>query len=449
MKFYQRSWFIWLMLLMFAPGGIALLWSNKKYMKPTRTALSLLFAALCLLGITYNRSSGTDFMPAAGSSVSIFEETGMEGDFIKPGNGTLVVRYLYVGQGDAILVQQGSHAMIIDAGPPDSADALSAYLTSQNITELELFVGTHVHDDHIGGSAKLISSLKVDKILYPKQIGWTDSYEAFIDAAADKDLKLTVPKAGKRYTLGSAEITVLAPNGSDYSNENDYSIILRVVFGKTSFLFTGDAGTHLEYEMLDNDLDLSADVLKVGHHGSVYSSGGDFLDAVHPKYAIISCGIDNRYNFPSSITLAKLKQRNIAVYETDKGGTITAVSNGKTVTMYQSGTAPTQKATPKPTATPTPRPTATPAAVFTTSVDNASPPQNTNVVLTVSGPGGTFTAICRYKSKKTTYTGTVGEPLSIDTGTAAPGYKVLIDVTVSYNGNTYTAQTSFTPTGEA
>lgn len=494
MKFYQRPWFIGLMLFLLTPVGVYLLCKNKKISKSARALLSLVFTLLfvsCIASINLGvqsadtTSENASFTGSAAGSeaVSSAESNNTEttGSQIASDEDTLVVRYFDVGQGDSILLQQGKYAMLIDSGTPDSKDTLLEYLKSLNVTKLQYFIGTHVHDDHIGGAAAVISNLTVNKVYFTKQTSTTAAFENFIDAVSEKGLKLTVPKVGEKFKLGNAIVTVVAPKGGDYSSENDFSIVVKVVYGNTSFLFTGDAGTASEKEMLKSGIDLSADVLKVGHHGSSSSSSAEFLDAVNPQYAVISVGKNNLYGFPTRSILDKLKKKHIAVYRTDCGGTVTAVSDGESVLMHQSVCAapsstslptpitsaaapsatptakpkpsitpsPTPKPTPTPepsfTPTPEPSPTPTSAAVFSASVDNAAPLQNTDVTLTVSGPGGTFTAICRYKSKNTQYTGTVGVPLAIDIGTAAPEYQVVIDVNISYNGNVFCAQTSFTP----
>ena len=207
--------------------------------------------------------------------------------------------------------------------------------------------------------------------------------------------------------------------------------------------------------MLAAGYDLSAGVLKVGHHGSDTSTSQAFLDAVNPKYAAISCGIGNDYGHPHQKTMDKLAAKKIPVYRTDECGTIVATSDGSNISFnvkpgdynngeVESGVADKNTGGGKSEAKP-PVNTA-PSVKVSASVDNPSPKQNSRIHLTVTGPGGaSYTAVCHYKSKNTTYNGKVGSPLSINIGRAAKGFTVVINVTINSNGKTYTAKTSFTP----
>lgn len=247
--------------------------------------------------------------------------------------GELKVHFINVGQADSILVQQGSKAMLVDAGNNGDASTIKNYISKQGISELQYFVGTHVHEDHIGSADYIINSFKVGKVYFPKQTSSTKTFEEFVTAVKNKGLKLTVPTVGESFKLGEATVTILAPNGTNYKDSNDYSIVLKVSFGSTSFLLTGDAEAVSEKEMLAKGLNLEATVLKVGHHGSESSSSDAFLDKVKPKYAVISVGKENSYGHPSQTVLNKLKNRGVPVYRTDEQGTIVATSNGKTVTF--------------------------------------------------------------------------------------------------------------------
>jgi competence protein ComEC len=167
----------------------------------------------------------------------------------------------------------------------------------------------------------------------PDVVHTTKTFEDVLDAISEKGLKITKAIAGNTYSLGTTSFTIVAPNGSDYDELNDYSVGIKFINGENSFLLTGDAEKISETEMLHNGIDLSADVLKLGHHGSSTSSQEDFLDEVQPDYAVISAGIDNSYGHPHVETLQKLKDRNIEVFRTDLQDTIIFTSDGEHITV--------------------------------------------------------------------------------------------------------------------
>jgi competence protein ComEC len=245
--------------------------------------------------------------------------------------GELKVSFIDVGQADSILLQQGDKFMLIDAGNNGDAKTVKDYLTSQGVKELQYFIGTHKDEDHIGGADGVINSFKVGKVYFPKQEATTQTFKDFVTAVKNKGLSLTVPKVGEQFKLGEAAVTVLAPNSSEYEDSNDYSIVVKVTLGSTSFLLTGDAEALSEKELVASGKDLSATVLKVGHHGSLSSTSQAFLDKVNPKFAVISAGIGNKYGHPAQETMNKLKAKGVKVFRTDEQKTIIATSNGKDV----------------------------------------------------------------------------------------------------------------------
>jgi competence protein ComEC len=246
-------------------------------------------------------------------------------------SGELKVSFIDVGQADSVLLQQGDKFMLIDAGNNGDVQTVKDYLTSQGVNELQYFIGTHKDEDHIGGADGVINSFKVGKVYFPKQVATTQTYKDFVTAVKNKGLSLTVPKVGDQFKLGEAAVTVLAPNSSEYEDSNDYSIVVKVTFGSTTLLLTGDAEALSEKELVASGKDLSATLLKVGHHGSLTSTSQAFLDKVSPKFAIISAGAGNKYGHPAQETMDKLKAKGVKVFRTDEQKTIVATSNGKEI----------------------------------------------------------------------------------------------------------------------
>jgi competence protein ComEC len=247
---------------------------------------------------------------------------------------TLQVFFLDVDQADCILLKTGDHNMLIDAGNVGQDKLVLNYLVEYNVTTLDYLVGTHPHADHIGTMASVIRAMdNVGMILMPDKSQTTKTYENFVKAINEKDVPVTIPKPGDVFTLGDANMQVLAPNSGGYNDLNDYSIVLRVTFGSTVFLFTGDAETKSEGEQLVNGLSLKADVLKVGHHGSRTSSTQKFLDAVSPTYAVISCGVGNTYGHPHKESMSRLNAMGAVIYRTDENGTIIFVTDGENITI--------------------------------------------------------------------------------------------------------------------
>ncbi len=250
-------------------------------------------------------------------------------------DGIMEVHFIDVGQGDAIFIETGNHTMLIDAGENNKGSLVREYLNNQRISKLDYVIGTHPHSDHIGGLDLVLDAFPVDKVFLPDIVHDTKTFEDVLDALERHQLKITRPKVKDQYSLGDASFTILAPNSSEYSDLNNYSICIRLTYGNTSFLLVGDAEKVSENEMLKNGLDLSADVLKLGHHGSAYSSTSKFLDAVKPSFAVICAGEDNSYGHPHAETMEAVLERGIKVYRTDKQGSIVFTTDGQTVSVNQ------------------------------------------------------------------------------------------------------------------
>jgi len=252
---------------------------------------------------------------------------------IQENNNKLKIHYIDVGQGDSAIIEQNGHYMLIDAGTNACEQDLISYIDNLNITKFDYIIATHAHEDHIGSMDAIINKYDVDKVLFAKHTSTTKTFENFATAVKNKGLKLYAPTVNEEFQFQDSKFIVLAPNSSKYEETNNYSIVIKVIYNENSFLFTGDAESLSEEEMLNNNLDLSADVLKVGHHGSKSSTSQNFLNTVNPKYAVISVGKDNDYNHPKQAVMNRLKNSNIIVYRTDEVGDITLTSDGNNITF--------------------------------------------------------------------------------------------------------------------
>lgn len=239
----------------------------------------------------------------------------------------LTIHYIDVGQGDSTLVQFNNKTLLIDAGCPNRK--VYNYLKKCGVKKLNYVIATHPHDDHIGGMPYIIHSFPIDKFLAPKATNNTDSFKKMIAALKQKHLKINCAKAGTYISLDpKLSCFMVAPNNSTYKNLNNYSVVLKIIYGNTSFIFCGDAENLSEEEILNSAYNINSDVLKLGHHGSKTATSNNFLNEVNPKVAIISCGRGNDYRHPHKETLKKLKNKHITTYRTDINGTIILQSNG-------------------------------------------------------------------------------------------------------------------------
>lgn len=244
----------------------------------------------------------------------------------------LKVTYLNVGQGDSELVEVNGKTMLIDAGPNSNANELVKDLKERGIKTIDIAIATHPHEDHIGGMDEVLENFDVKSFYAPKVAHTTKTYENMLKAVKNEGIKLKQIKKGTKLSLGKdVLIKVYTPVKSNYDDLNNYSPIMKMTYGKTSFMFTGDAEKEAEQEALKKNKNLKADVLKLGHHGSNSSTTEPFLKAVDPSIAIVSCAKNNKYGHPHKETMTKLKNSKVKVYETFKDGDITITSNGKSL----------------------------------------------------------------------------------------------------------------------
>lgn len=305
----------------------------------------LLILCMCLTACATiqpdTSTSGKDRLDTTSEKTLQFgqeEKAAKAPDTSKP-EGMLEVHYIDVGQGDATLIKCGSHAMLIDGGNNNKGTTVQLYLKKQGVESLDYVIGTHPDADHIGGLDVIVYKYNCDTVIMPDYEKDTKTYQELVDVIHDKNMKITYPVVGEQYALGEAKFTIIAPNSNSYGgNANDYSVAILLEYGKNRFLFTGDAEEASEAEMLTNGIDISADVYKVAHHGSRSASTQEFLNAVHPKYAVISCGEGNSYGHPHAEVLNRLRSMGVEVFRTDEQGSIIASSDGENITWNCSAT---------------------------------------------------------------------------------------------------------------
>lgn len=266
--------------------------------------------------------SGTDASQPADTATQ-------PGDWELSDAAQLCVRFIDVGQADCALLECDGHYMLIDGGNRADSSRVYSVLQALEVSHLDMVVGTHVHEDHIGGIPGAFQYATADMTLSPVTEYSTTTFENFAEYAKTNGGGLTVPQAGDSFPLGSATVTVLGVNSGE--DTNDTSIVMKVVLGDVSFLFTGDAERPAEQVMMDTGVDLSATVLKVGHHGSDSSTAYPFLRQVMPLYGVISVGKDNEYGHPTREVLERLEAAEVDVLRTDELGDIIFYTDGQTI----------------------------------------------------------------------------------------------------------------------
>lgn len=236
----------------------------------------------------------------------------------------LIVDYIDVGQADSILLRNKDKTMLIDAGTNEQGKNVVDFLKEEGISKIDYLIGTHPHEDHIGGLDDVINNFDIGKIYMPKRETTTKTFKDVLSAIKNKNLTITQPEKGEIIDLGQAKCEFMTEPIIDDDNINLSSLTLRVEFGNNSFLFMGDAEKQNEKTITWP----KTDVLKVGHHGSDTSSSKEFLEQVNPKYSIIMVGEGNTYKLPKQTIIDRIEKIGSKIYRTDKNGNIKIISDG-------------------------------------------------------------------------------------------------------------------------
>lgn len=239
--------------------------------------------------------------------------------------GELILTMIDCGQADSYLFIQDGVVALVDCGTRSTGDDVVEYLKSQGITKIDYVFGTHPHDDHMGGMYDVITNFQIGQIIIPEvEAGEVTAnwYMKLIKELGKDNYDVHYAKLGEVYNLGGATMNVIGPISEPKDNINNYSIVMKVSFGEMDIIMTGDAETDVEEEILKSGVNLDAEILKVGHHGSDTSTSDEFLDAIDPDYALISAKVGNKYEHPVKSTMEKLEERDIEVYRTDELGTV-------------------------------------------------------------------------------------------------------------------------------
>lgn len=299
----------------------------------------LLFSAV--FGINFNGIISIFFAETTENAETQPEQTYLETTYLEttqPSSiveGQLIVHMIDVGQADCFLLIQGETTALVDCGTRSTGKKAVAYLQELGITDLDYVIGTHPHDDHMGGMYDVITSFNVGTIIIPDSrngkitANW---YLKLMNELQTGNYEIHYAQQGDIYELENANMQVLAAE-TDVSNTNNYSIVLKVSFGEMDMIMTGDAETEIERKILESGVDIDAEILKVGHHGSDTSNSEAFLDAISPEYGLISCGYSNKYNHPIKEVMERLKERNVEIYRTDELGSVVLTITSDSVTF--------------------------------------------------------------------------------------------------------------------
>ena len=310
-------------------------------MKNSKKSKSLLASILALLVIFISAVLYEGGFITEELYLELINAAGSQSTSAAPVSGKIEVHFIDVGQAECILIQTSEKNVLIDAADVGYEDKITGYLRTEGVSSIDLFITTHPHADHIGSAVGVLEAFSVAEVIMPEipeeNLPTTSLYEKFLIALGEEGCSVSYAEIGEVYDLGDgAALEIFGPAGTFGDNLNNYSIISKLTFGETSFLFTGDAEKKAEKAVLSTSADLSCTVFSAGHHGSSTSNSDALLEAASPKYAVISCGYDNDYGHPHSETLEAFKEYGIEYYRTDYDGDVVFSSDGKTVTVTTS-----------------------------------------------------------------------------------------------------------------
>ena len=305
--------------------------------RAVRRLTALALAAALALGLGACDASGLPGLPNGGSADVTPGSAASAGQTLDE-NAPLQVHFIDVGQALSVLVECDGQFMLYDGGNVDDGSLVVSYLQQQGVEELQYVFCSHAHEDHVGGLAAALAYFPAHHVYAPVTEAETKCFRDFVKYTQQQGLAVEVPAAGTVWQLGSATVTQLGPV-AQYSDTNDTSLVLRLDYGSTSFLLTGDMEADAERDLVNTGANLKADVLQVGHHGSSTSTSYIFLNSVLPEMGVISCGVNNKYGHPHEETLSILRDAGVDVYRTDLLGTITIGSDGQNYTVGTEHTA--------------------------------------------------------------------------------------------------------------
>ncbi|AXF57363.1 MBL fold metallo-hydrolase [Salicibibacter kimchii] len=259
------------------------------------------------------------------------DEPEEEMDAVPPTDeGIATISFLDVGQGDSTLIQEGNTTILIDTGRHDN-DAIFDHLEAHGVTGIDLLVFTHPHTDHIGNGDKIVEAYEPEEVWMDGNETTTDTFERLIDALLASNTEVVEPSAGETYDIGSFLLELTHPGEELSGDFNNDSVSFRMHYGDVSFLFTGDAEEQAEQQMIDDDMDISADVYNMGHHGSDTSSQRFFVEEVSPDVAVYSAGEGNPYEHPHEEVLQRVEDQGSDIYGTLEDGTVTVTTDGESL----------------------------------------------------------------------------------------------------------------------
>lgn len=313
--------------------------NRKNDRKKLKTLVKLIILVIVLASLFYLSIDRLDLEEQSPTSVSQNQNSQQE-EISQPKQnqeevtGEMFVHMIDVGQADSFLFVQGENTMLIDCGTRGEGDDVVSYLQELGIEKIDVLVGSHPHDDHMGGMKKVIDAFEVSQI-YVSDVSnceiTSNWYATLWETIMEENLPHQTLKNGDHFNVGQMQVELLAPIAYQGSNINNYSLVMKVSFGQTDILMTGDAETEIEEEILALGEDLDVEVLKMGHHGSDTSSSEAFMQATSPEYVLISAGIANKYHHPCETTMQYLEDNQIPVYRTDESGTVIMETDGKTI----------------------------------------------------------------------------------------------------------------------